>query len=440
MEGTFTIRCDMIRDAKGANMKVETAVQEDTLDRATPGVHSFRFRFWPESSTPNAIPALDGLRAIAVLLVLVFHAWNDLPNFIQPGQNPYSYPLNYGRTGVHLFFVLSGFLLFLPYARWMFGLQPRPSTRLFYRRRILRVGPAYWTCLAILVFAAPLTIQALGDAVLHVFFLSNALPQTLFSINGVFWTMAVEVQFYAILPLIAWVMVKASHRLRTSVAAAAVIGCLFVISLCSEYAVKVASLSSIPVLSGLMLGEYSLPYWLAIFGAGISCSVVYVYLTNVRRLAGSAATPTRLWGIIALAIGCVTALSLAFVPADHRLPGKDLLFGGAYAAILFGVLCGPAWASWLLRTRPIRFIGLISYSCYLWHAIIINGLEARLPAGMGTSEKVLIACLVGGPAAIACAYVSYQLTERPFLRARKRAREIPATTEPALAPISSVVR
>ncbi len=67
------------------------------------------------------------------------------------------YPINYGRTGVHLFFVLSGFLLFLPYARWLFGMGQRPSAQLFYKRRVLRIGPAYWACLAILLLAGPIT-------------------------------------------------------------------------------------------------------------------------------------------------------------------------------------------------------------------------------------------------------------------------------------------
>ena len=88
----------------------------------------------------NAIPALDGLRALAVLLVILFHAWTFVPGYIQPGQNAADYALFYGKTGVQLFFVLSGFLLFLPYAQWIFGLRERPSTLMFYKRRALRVG------------------------------------------------------------------------------------------------------------------------------------------------------------------------------------------------------------------------------------------------------------------------------------------------------------
>ena len=87
-------------------------------------------RAWPESGAVSPVPALDGLRAIAVLLVLVFHSWYRVPGFLAPGQLQSSNPLDAGHTGVHLFFVLSAFLLFQPYARWLFGLQARPSALL----------------------------------------------------------------------------------------------------------------------------------------------------------------------------------------------------------------------------------------------------------------------------------------------------------------------
>jgi Acyltransferase family len=69
-------------------------------------------RLWPESGAVSSIPALDGLRAVAVLFVLAFHAWLAAPGFSRPGDLVFTLPITYGRTGVQLFFVLSGFLLF----------------------------------------------------------------------------------------------------------------------------------------------------------------------------------------------------------------------------------------------------------------------------------------------------------------------------------------
>src|SRR5215472_5489881 len=115
-------------------------------------------RLWPESGAVSPIPALDGLRAVAVLLVMLFHSWWYMPGQNAQGPQQGQFAINYARTGVPLFFVLSGFLLFLPYARWLFGLRPRPSTWLFYKRRALRIGPAYWVSLVILILVAPLTV------------------------------------------------------------------------------------------------------------------------------------------------------------------------------------------------------------------------------------------------------------------------------------------
>ncbi len=64
-----------------------------------------------------------------------------------------SVPWNYAQTGVHLFFVLSGFLLFLPYARAMLQDRPLPTARRFYQRRALRILPAYWVCMIALVLS-----------------------------------------------------------------------------------------------------------------------------------------------------------------------------------------------------------------------------------------------------------------------------------------------
>jgi len=404
----------LLRDAEGLHLSRQSAKGR---------VAAWRSFLWPESGAVNPIPALDGLRALAVVMVLVFHSWYEQPGYLQPGQNPYQYPLNYGRTGVHLFFVLSGFLLFLPYARCMFGMQSQPSAKLFYVRRLLRVGPAYWVCLALLVVAAPITVSALRDATLHVFFLSNAFPQTTFSINAVFWTMAVEVQYYAVLPLIGWTAMRLSHKWNPMGATVGVIGALLLISVSSNYFVKTSTFSRVPILSGLLLGEYSLPFWLAIFGVGIASSIVYVYLTAVRQTTSHATL--RTWGNRALVAGLCVALGIVFIPGAYRLPFKDIVFGAAYSALLLGVLFGTPLVSALFASRPVRFVGFISYSCYLWHAVVIHAVDAQLPTGMPTSEIVVISFLLGGPLAIAVAYVSFQLFERPFVRLRRRTHETP---------------
>ncbi|HEX5546708.1 MAG TPA: acyltransferase family protein, partial [Ktedonobacterales bacterium] len=158
---------------------------------------------------PKEIRALDGLRALAALSIVLFHVML----FLQLEYTPLSQAINhtwyYLSTGVHLFFVLSGFLLFLPYARAMLDGQRLPSTRRFYRRRALRILPAYWVCLAIMValkFYVRHVPFSLGDVTAHIFLIHDSFPQFNRDYDGPFWTLAVEAQFYLLLPLLALVV------------------------------------------------------------------------------------------------------------------------------------------------------------------------------------------------------------------------------------------
>src|SRR5215831_20297932 len=100
----------------------------------------------PLSSGPHEIRALDGLRAVAALNVLVYHAIRAITHQVSVFGLDLTFAWYYTQTGVHLFFVLSGFLLFLPCARAMLLARPLPSARQFYRRRALRILPAYYVC------------------------------------------------------------------------------------------------------------------------------------------------------------------------------------------------------------------------------------------------------------------------------------------------------
>src|SRR5438128_9190000 len=105
-------------------------------------------RAWPVSGAVQSIAAVDGLRAFAVLQVVVFHLlllmWQSKATS-QPTWTFLHNTKNYWESftsGVHLFFVLSGFLLFMPYARALLDLGSWPSARKFYVRRALRILPA----------------------------------------------------------------------------------------------------------------------------------------------------------------------------------------------------------------------------------------------------------------------------------------------------------
>ena len=386
-------------------------------------------QLWPESSAVSAIPAVDGMRALAVLLVVTFHAWWVMPDKLPiPGSYTEQYPINYGWTGVHLFFVLSGFLLFLPYARWAFGLQLRPSALLFYKRRLLRVGPAYWLCLALLfVFTQPRTLHAVADLLAHTVFLSNLFGSTVYSINGVFWTMAIEVQFYALLPLIGWAAHALTRYMRPLWATTSVVGALVVLMLATRFFNHVTEGRHVPFLIAGQFIVSGLPYFLGVFGAGIACSIAYVYLTQIARPKRRHRRRLERAGSMLFVTGAGLALVLAFVPIAHQVPYIDLFFGWSYSALLFGVLFGAPVLRRIFASPIARFVGLISYSFYLWHMVIMRALEPHLLFISSLGWRVLTAIVVDLLLSVVVAYLSYSLAERPFIAARRRTREQPVT-------------
>jgi peptidoglycan/LPS O-acetylase OafA/YrhL len=176
-------------------------------------------------------------------------------------------PIDYLWTGVHLFFVLSGFLLFLPYARWIQSGRDRHSALLqaalpAYRSRLLDES------------CDPLTRRTEdrwlvpGYAGPHAVFLQNLSQKTIYSINGVFWTIAVEAQFYAVLPLLAWALYLLARRVGPWVA----------------LAIFVPALAGNALIYNVALRPEALTYWINIFGFGIACALIYVAMQRNEQV------------------------------------------------------------------------------------------------------------------------------------------------------------
>jgi peptidoglycan/LPS O-acetylase OafA/YrhL len=174
------------------------------------------------------IAPVEGLRGVAVLLVIFFHygvlregVHNDRWISAIHSVEAINRIVHHGYLGVDLFFVISGFLLALPWFVHADTGRPPPSAGGFYRRRFLRIAPAYYVQLALLfVLVLPLLhgwtywrsdlyVYAL-NAVAHALFVHNLAPLTSASmgVNGALWTLGVEAQFYLLLPLIAPLFVR----------------------------------------------------------------------------------------------------------------------------------------------------------------------------------------------------------------------------------------
>jgi peptidoglycan/LPS O-acetylase OafA/YrhL len=298
-------------------------------------------------------PDIEGLRGIAVILVVLYHA--GVP--FLPG----------GYVGVDVFFVISGFLITLQLINFRNG---TPSLQRFYARRLRRLLPSALLVLVVTVMAARLwgpVLQASSTAqdalaatglVINYRFAASGLdylqqdssPSPLLH----FWSLAVEEQFYFVWPLLILAVVlltrHVSARTRTALLTA-VIGAVVLFSLSSSI---VLTASDAPV------AYFSLQTRAWELGIGALVAIGLPLLRKVGSLAGS----VMAWAGIALIIASALLLNAA-----SQFPGylAAVPVAGAALIIVGGLPTGSRSSDAVLGNRVLRFFGSISYTWYLWH-------------------------------------------------------------------------
>jgi peptidoglycan/LPS O-acetylase OafA/YrhL len=175
--------------------------------------------------------------------------------------------------------------------------------------------------------------------------------------------------------------------------------------------------------------------YLEVFGLGMLCSVLYLTAQEEsrrmrRRLPwiGVALVLTALVAMFELARldmrqDILTPPYFMFThAADPLVIGGPLLSGLPYAALTLGVLWAPRWLRAVFESWPLRFIGLISYSLYLWHLPILE-FASRYAIALPQDVRIGFEVFIGFAVAVPVAYLSYQLVERPFLARRRIATQ-----------------
>ncbi|WP_342250994.1 acyltransferase family protein [Sphingomonas sp. OTU376] len=334
---------------------------------------------------PGYIPAIDGLRAIAVTSVILFHLW------------PWSLPG--GFTGVDIFFVISGFVVTGSLVGREFT-SFRQLAAYFYARRLMRIMPALVVMLLVSLLASQLFIpdawlsNSLSQVARFAFFgLSNVVlatdtdsyfgPQAAYNPFTHTWSLGVEEQFYLFFPFILWW----HHRLHSGAKAVRL----------------VAILSALSLLLCAVLGIFAQKFaFYLIFprfwelGAGM-----LLCLSRERWQPWAAG---RRWlaplGILLIAAGFAIPEGPLF-----PFPGALLPVAGTSLAIM-AILGGTAPRA--LGGRPMVAVGLLSYSLYLWHWPVF--VLFRWTVGLHTLKHQLAALVI----AIALAIFSYFLVEKPL--------------------------
>lgn len=314
---------------------------------------------------PRRLGVLDGLRGIAVLLVLWYHLWEV--SFLSPAPWLVFVPAT-GFFGVTLFFFLSGFVISYPFVRAKATEGPPPAWGHFYARRFLKIVPSYVLSIG-MAYALGYAQQQpnaspVPDLTTHLLFIHTWFPDRFGTINGVLWTLAVEVEFYCIFPLIWW-----CFRRRPLLTAIAMVAIAWVWR---------SALARCCYTSLFTPYEENLPGYLDIFAFGMLASYAFAYwpqrwnVAMVRRLAPVAAA-SGIAFFVAL-MQSVYAYSYADQWAGVWQIERRPLVGAAFFLIALGSLLSPRWWQALFDNRPLRYLAAISYNLYLYHQIVAREL------------------------------------------------------------------
>jgi len=372
-----------------------------------------------------AMPPLDGVRGLAILAVLLLHL--RAPDLTHPLKGI----LGFGWIGVHLFFVLSGFLI------TGILLDTRGATNYFqsfWARRTLRIFPLYFFALTLLLVVLPRVVQlpagTLPPARHGVYFwsyLNNWVPLEkegdLEHILGHFWSLAVEEQFYLLWPMVVWLL--PSRRLARECASA----CLLILALRIWFYAQ--GLDEWMIYRNTVLRADAL----------LAGSITAILLRDRRAVAWLLPRRGRLLAsTFAAALALLAASGGTHATRPLLLVVGPTVFAGAFAALLVAAVLGMGSQEPLQRLltwAPLRATGRYAYGLYVWNWPIAWALYQSYPGwpvhGAG-GQALLLA--VGLAATAVAAGLSYHLLESPLLRLKTRfaARRGPLDASRAHAP------
>lgn len=353
------------------------------------------------------IGPLDGLRGLAILLVLVHHYGRNARGFGL--QHQLLTVSEFGWAGVDLFFVLSGFLI----TGILFDSRDKPGYfRNFYARRALRIFPLYYTALLFAVIVGLLWPQPdewIQDGAIWIaLYMTNFLmaiqgPDSAGPL-GFFWSLAVEEHFYLLWPVL--VLWMSRHGLMLLAAS------LVLVSL---------TLRTVLVLNGSSFEMVYFPTPTRMDGLAIGALIALA----ARGPGGIAGLSRIAWGAVlatAPVLGYLTLGRVLFIADDPIMMAVGytliaIFFGGI---LVIGINWAPAHA--ILSNSVLRWFGRYSYGMYVWHPIVNSILfipSLALMMGVTTPASAAVYLLFSIAVMTLVSLASYYWLEQPFLRLKK---------------------
>ena len=449
--------------------------------------------FVVDPSSGHALGYIDGMRALAVLGVIAVHSYGAGNAPDQQASGLIGIPFTswrvdiapiafHGGMGVHLFFVLSGFLLAQSWLKASYTRAPRPSTYTYFKLRIFRIVPAYYVCLfLILLFFTPIFIPTAlvysRDGLLiilaHLIFLQYVVPlsSTSFNFDGVMWTLTIEALFYVTLPFIIPLFYRKRWPIGLGAAIAVQVGWLYC---CNHYFGGLTHLVQASVAHNAYIApafddfgtsrflQQQFPGHIAEFCLGVTCSN-FAIRARLKLAAGRLirALTSRVAGVIYFVLGWAIVLlymytyplpdGTDYAPWWHASPAffsnaayyfGEFTSGLGFTLVVAGLVFGFAGMRSAFSVTPLRLIGIVSYSIYLWHVPVIFVI-ARIPtvAAMTPTARFHASFGLDVLLVLPLAAFMYLAVEQPFMRRARSAARAKATgasqasPTPAFAPV-----
>jgi peptidoglycan/LPS O-acetylase OafA/YrhL len=393
-----------------------------------------------ERGAGRRLLSIDALRGLAALGVVAYHVVGAHPKEGVGGAlswavMPFINAFSFGYVSVFLFFVISGFCIHMKWTRARAAGAESPSLQFaaFWKRRFRRLYPPYLLALALYLGIAALTSDVkitplyIWDVVSHVFMLHNFDVKTVYSINGVFWTLAIEEQLYLAYFLLLFLRKRWGWTLALAVCFGARVGWMVLANwLKTSYGVETP------------LTEAAMTHWFtwALGAVGVEAAFGLIKLPAWCR---------NLWAGMA---SLIAAGTIAFI-LDHHAGGvwHDLVWLlmhpawglGFFIVVNAGVALEARWRE-KLRTpvlvTGLAGVGVFSYSLYLVHELVLMETWHFYFLGMSDTMTALVFTV---PLSIGAAWIFFLVCERPFLTSKSSRLARTESASPALSNASKPV-
>jgi peptidoglycan/LPS O-acetylase OafA/YrhL len=397
----------------------------------------------PVASSPRRLHGIEGLRAAAAAAVTVQHVWILASGRVGADSVADVIFLNLA-LGVTLFFALSGFLLYRPFAAAIARGEPLPEVGSYLRNRALRILPAYWAILFVTAFllqtagtreaGGVISFGAMTDPVEVIkagLLIQDYSPNSVVIGIGAAWSLAVEVVFYLLLPLLVLAVAGLARDQRQRARRVALLLAppllLLLVGLAGKYVAGVV-LPATPA-EGYTndwhsVVERSFLAQADLFSFGMAAAVLHTEVVDGRVRLPRGWRAGALGLALAIFIPCAITLNsgqLSYLPQNTAV--------ALCAALLLAVVAFPGErrrAPWLQRGLEWRFVvsaGLISYSVFLWNEPVLRWLAdagAMRDGWIGLAWNLAVTAVVVG----ALSVLSYRFVELPALRRKRRPKPI----------------